>query len=182
MTDEPVSDSGLGRVDHLFELLTRIETDTPQKLNPYLQVLHGNLELRSLAEQVIDVLLAQDPARYNIYRSVQIQSRRSTAEDDTQDAHRLLGLFIAKWNELEMLVRRHSLSDGFAQPMVTMLRELAATELFDKPLLAQIDQLRRDRNQIVHGQMQPDNAYLEDAIERLESVIDQIRRNYPEQQ
>ena len=35
-TGEPISDSGLGRVDLLFDLITQLEIDTPELLKPYL--------------------------------------------------------------------------------------------------------------------------------------------------
>jgi hypothetical protein len=71
MLDEPIGEAGLGRVDLLFALLHRLKIDTPAQLAPYLEALHGNLEVRPLAEQVIDAILAEDESRYDVYRAIQ---------------------------------------------------------------------------------------------------------------
>jgi hypothetical protein len=63
VNEQPVTDSGIGRVDLLFRLLTRIELNTPDDLRPYLDLLHGDLEQRPLAEQIIDALIAEDESR-----------------------------------------------------------------------------------------------------------------------
>src|SRR5215218_4812208 len=64
VNEQPVTDSGVGRVDLLFRLLTRLELNTPDDLGPYLDLLHGDLEQRPLAEQIIDALIAENPSRY----------------------------------------------------------------------------------------------------------------------
>jgi hypothetical protein len=46
---QPIPDSGLGRVDLLFSLLTRLELNTPDDLRPHLDLLHGDLEQQVLA-------------------------------------------------------------------------------------------------------------------------------------
>jgi ppGpp synthetase/RelA/SpoT-type nucleotidyltranferase len=61
ITEDPVNEAGLGRVDLLFDLISQLQIDTAEKLSPYLEALHGNLELRPLSEQIIDSLLAEDP-------------------------------------------------------------------------------------------------------------------------
>lgn len=73
LTGEVISESGLGRVDLLFELLARLGIDTPELLGPYLEVLDDNVEARPLAEQVIDSLLAEDSSRNEIYNAIRTQ-------------------------------------------------------------------------------------------------------------
>lgn len=46
VNEQPVTDSGLGRIDLLFELLTKLKLNTPDDLRPYLELLHGDLEQR----------------------------------------------------------------------------------------------------------------------------------------
>jgi hypothetical protein len=46
--ETPVPDSGIGRADLLFKLLTRLELNTPDGLRPYLERLHGDIERRPL--------------------------------------------------------------------------------------------------------------------------------------
>lgn len=73
ITDKPISESGLGRVDLLFDFMSKLAIDTPELLKPYIDSLHGNVELRPLAEQIIDALLAEDAQRYEIYESIRAQ-------------------------------------------------------------------------------------------------------------
>ncbi|MFE7135534.1 GTP pyrophosphokinase family protein [Streptomyces sp. NPDC057638] len=68
--EEPVQESGLGRIDALFGFLTRLGKTTPSDLEPYLASLHGNTETRPLADQVMDMLLAEDSDRYESLGSV----------------------------------------------------------------------------------------------------------------
>lgn len=70
LIDEPIGEAGLGRVDDLFAMLVKTGKQTPQSLSPYLDSLHGNLEMRPLAEQVIDALLSEDASRYDAYNSL----------------------------------------------------------------------------------------------------------------
>ncbi|MGW5751297.1 GTP pyrophosphokinase [Nocardia rhamnosiphila] len=180
MTSQPVSDSGLGRVDHLFEFLKQIGTDTPQQLIPYLEVLHGNLELRSLAEQVVDALLAQDQDRYEIYRSVLAENQQPTFEDDSREAYYLIGNFIAEWGRLEHLVRGLFGDTAPAPaPLLVVLRKSSAEESLGSSLYSQIDDLRRIRNNLVHrGHRGYDVESLESALFRLKSVLAEMRHRF----
>src|SRR5882672_11187611 len=49
--DEP--HTVIGRVDILFDLLKAIDAATPEKLDPYVEVLSGDFERRPLSEQII---------------------------------------------------------------------------------------------------------------------------------
>jgi hypothetical protein len=59
----PEANTAIGRVDLLFELLSRLGLATPNQLKPYLEALHHDTERRPFAEQIIDQLLAEDDAR-----------------------------------------------------------------------------------------------------------------------
>jgi hypothetical protein len=177
MPDGPVSDSGLGRIDLLFDFLVRLGIDTPEQLTPYLEALHENLELRPLAEQVIDTLLAEDDSRYEIYRSVQAEAQRLTVEQDLDDqgVYREVGIFLASWNELEGLVRTLAPTDERTTPPISLTRQLQKLELLDPEIRRQIDFLRRTRNNVVHGLVLPAASYLAEATQQLRSIITKIR-------
>lgn len=85
VNQEPVTDSGLGRVDLLFKLLTRLELDTPDGLGPYLELLHGDLERRPLSEQIIDALIAEDASLTDAYASVRAEADLTRAEQAPRD-------------------------------------------------------------------------------------------------
>lgn len=176
--DEPVDDVGLGRVDILFTLLRRVNIDTPGLLAPYLDALHGNLEIRPLAEQVIDTLLAEDDSRYEVYRTVQDEAARhnSRRKLEDQDVYRQVGLFLTTWGELDHLVRdvvSYQDKPGRATPIYRLLDQVPSME----PHMRQdVDLLRRLRNDVVHQNNLPPADYLAEATARLASIIEEIRR------
>ena len=174
----PVSDSGLGRVDLLFSLLVRLGIDTPELLAPYLEALHGNLELRPLAEQVIDALLAEDDSRYGIYRSVRAEAHRPAVEQDfeDQDIYRQVGIFLKNWIELERLVRNLASDKGQSRLVMPPSRQLQHLQLLDPDMRREIDFLRRVRNNVVHGIELPAASDLAEAAQRLKSIVAEIHQ------
>jgi hypothetical protein len=174
-SDRPVSDSGLGRVDQLFEFLAREEINTPEKLVPYLAVLNGDLESRSLAAQVVDAVLTDRPELYAVWREVQAQSRRWGSQFDEHGIYPMLGEFMARWTELERLIREHVPADLASRPLVQLLYSDQIVVWLGRSLVARIDRLRHDRNEIVHPRKgYPDQTYLIDSLERLNLAIADI--------
>lgn len=176
---EPIGDSGLGRVDLLFDLITRLGIDTPELLEPYLKALNGNVELRPLAEQIIESLLTEDASRYEVYSTIRAQRGSSTlgAEPGDEDVHRLLGKFMTQWTRLEQVVRNLV---PVAVPTLPSARQLHSMELLSDTDVAEYDRLRRYRSAWVHGTEAPTAADLTVATERLEAVTDTIvRRTNP---
>jgi ppGpp synthetase/RelA/SpoT-type nucleotidyltranferase len=170
---EPISDAGLGSVDLLYDLLSKFELDKPDSLVPYVEALHGDLERRPLAEQLIDALLAENPSRYEGYRTVRAQRHRTTFEADGQgeELYRHIGLFLSHWVDLERLVRQVS-----GRPAMPSGRQLLNLGLIDPDTLVEVDQLRQLRNLVVHGVENPSAEFLIDATERLQVIVERIRR------
>lgn len=179
MSDEPIGEAGLGRVDLLFALLHRLKIDTPAQLAPYLEALHGNLEVRPLAEQVIDAILAEDESRYPVYRTIQEEAggRGAERESSDQDIYRQAGLFMARWAELENLVRTLTSTDDQSGRVEPVFRLLDRLDFLDEGTRREIDLLRRLRNNVTHGKEAPSAAYLAEATQRVESIIEEIRRS-----
>lgn len=176
---KPISEAGLGRVDLLFALISEIGVDTPGKLQPYIDDLHDNLELRPLSEQIIDSLLREDSQRYQIYENIRGRrpwSAERAAEHD--DVYRSVGMFIARWVELEKLFRdivgpRNS---GQRLPLLTS-KELRRFELLGNDSIRDFEHLRRIRNELVHGVKFSTGDDLDDATRLLESILDELDRN-----
>jgi hypothetical protein len=145
-----------------------------------LDVLHGDLERRPLAQQIIDALLADDKDRYDSYLAVRSEADLSRAErtprDDANYHH--MGNFIAQWAKLERLLRELTPSDQgrLPPPMIRMLNALEGMQLLDRETRFELDQLRRLRNELVHGIEVPSVEYLQEATERLAMLISEIER------
>jgi ppGpp synthetase/RelA/SpoT-type nucleotidyltranferase len=177
VTDKPVSESGLGRVDLLFDFINALGIDTPELLKPYIEALHGNVELRPLAEQIIDALLAEDSERYKIYDSIRKQRPWARVETDSDlETYSRIGMFMARWMELEALLRELLPPESGRGPVIPTARELGRLNLLPEDMLREFDRLRRMRNVLVHGVEFPALADLEEATRRLDVVLDEIRR------
>ncbi len=142
----PVGSSEMGRVDWLFGLAVKCAVDTPDGLAPYLESLHSNLELRPLAEQIIDALLAEDPDRYDIYREVRSEGRQHSAA-----SHDEVGFFLQEWVKLEMLLRSFDSDTGRRGTPGQLISKLVGLGILNPDQRFELEQLRRLRNHVVHG-------------------------------
>jgi ppGpp synthetase/RelA/SpoT-type nucleotidyltranferase len=179
ITDKPISESGLGRVDLLFDLITKLGKDMPERLAPYLEALHGNVEARPLAEQIIDALLAEDASRYELYNTIRTQRHAASygTESDGEDVYRQVGIFINQWIKLEQLLLELLRPP---RPVVPTARQLVNMGLLDSDTAAEYDRLRRLRNYLVHGIEIPAPADLAEATRRIEAIVSEINRRWGE--
>lgn len=181
LTDEPISDAGLGRVDQLFDLIRDLRVDTPGSLKPYIDALHENVEMRPLAEQVIDALLAADPDRYDRYEFIRNQRSwappKATSDDEL---HLHIGMFMKNWMDVEALLRQAIRSEPGRGPVIPSARELVNRELLTPDETFDWERLRRMRNLLVHGVELPELAELDEATNRLSVILADIRRRLGE--
>jgi ppGpp synthetase/RelA/SpoT-type nucleotidyltranferase len=173
-SDELVNESGLGRVDLLFELLRDLHIRTPADLSTYLDKLHGNLEERPLAEQVIDALLDASEVNYEVY--LQILDHDDRRDDlDNRDTYRAVGKFLRRWATLENLVRNTVTETDptmLSAPMVRLLEKISSV---DHATQSEIRQMRQLRNRLVHTQDVPSAKALDAASQTLEKLTEEIR-------
>jgi len=166
-SDEPITDSGVGRVDILFALLEGLEIASPKQLDPYLEALHGNLEERPLADQVIDALLAEDPDRYSTYSRLKV-----VADQDTR--YRLVGEYLTIWARLENLIRNAARADDGQRALLPRSTELVSRGLLDKEWRGVFDFARDIRNSIVHTGEVPSSEALSNIIALVNDLVAEI--------
>jgi ppGpp synthetase/RelA/SpoT-type nucleotidyltranferase len=182
LTDEPISESGLGRVDHLFTVIHNLGIDTPEMLRPYMEGLHENLELRPLADQIIDALLFEDSSRYEIYNAIRAQRPWASPKIESEDeVYRYIGMFMKCWMELESLVRDATPPQKVNRPFIPTTRQLLNMNLLTEDTAYDYDQLRRMRNLLVHGMELPSVADLDEATKRLRVILADIKQRLYEQ-
>ena len=170
LTGEPISESGLGRVDELYSFIRELEIDTPKNLRPYIEALHDNLEVRPLAEQIVDALLSENSSRLDVYNSVR---RRLPWTDSEGETYRHIGMFLTHWTQLEALVRSAA-PDPRGRPIIPTLRVLEGTGLLTRETAFEFDQLRRMRNLLVHGIEIPPITVLDESTARLKALLAEI--------
>ena len=153
----PLGDSALGRVDLLFEMLVRLNKATPDAIESYLVALHADTERRPIAEQIIDQLLAEDDGRYKVSEDVRLaRLAAATGPVDVQpaepDVHEAIGYFLSAWiafeRRLRPMMQSVSRESRVAMPTGRMLERL---QLFEPDTRAEVDRIRRLRNNLVHG-------------------------------
>ena len=179
LTEQNIHASALGRVDLLFALLRDLNLGTPENLARYIDALHSDLERRPLAEQVIDQILSEDPARYSAYEriralDVSLLSVNTPGLSGATQAQEI-GNFISTWVSYEKLVGSiAALNDGHSVgiPATRMLRFLTAVP---EELQVSAERLRRFRNELVHGIKIPDADYIRTQTIELQALVNQLR-------
>ncbi|MER7487781.1 RelA/SpoT domain-containing protein [Streptomyces sp. NPDC126497] len=168
---QPIGDSGLGRVDDLFKLLKQLNKTTPAELKPYLESLHGAVEKRPLAEQVIDALLAEDSSRYVAYNEIRDTSQLGRSELE-RETGRAMRDFLHSWVELENTLNRLARNAGQSQryklPMVQLLRSVP----MPPGIREELDLLRLMRNDVVHHRRDLPPTAFDDATNRIKEIAE----------
>ncbi|MCG3776277.1 MAG: hypothetical protein JW395_3130 [Nitrospira sp.] len=168
--------AGLGRMDLLHDLLAKLGLANPEAVARYLTALHADLERRPIADQIIDQVLSEDPARYKLYENIRAAHPLPNVTSDASepiapDAHEAMGRFLAAWIELERLVR--GLVPPSVQergPVISTARVLGSNANIDSDTRSQYERLRRLRNQWIHGVEVPDSVELREAARQLDTI------------
>jgi ppGpp synthetase/RelA/SpoT-type nucleotidyltranferase len=179
----PPLPTSLGRVDLLFDFLQRLDLLTPEQLDPYIAALHGDLEQRPLAEQIVDQLLAEDSDRYRVFEDVR-QSRPSPGDFGSPASgtviepavHQALGNFMDAWIEFEKALntsvasywQTSSVSPVSTAHLIKRHPELPPT------LRAELSSIQRLRNELVHGRRPVNIDDLNSAAGRLRQITQQL--------
>lgn len=165
-----VDDKGLGRMDHLFDLVSRLDLNSPGKMDAYIDSLHDNFETRPLADQVIDSLLAEDESRYALYSEI-----RNAYDHEGRNSNEALGRFIASWIRLEQLEGRLDVDPDPRRRYVPFGNRLRRLNLLEGDEWAELLEIRMMRNRIVHG---PEDYYsphdMEIAADQLIQIVRRI--------
>jgi ppGpp synthetase/RelA/SpoT-type nucleotidyltranferase len=174
-----IHDAVIGRVDLLFHLLREVGLNTPEQLAKYVIALHTDFERRPLAEQVIDQVLSEDPARYATFEQIRFLDVPVTAPS-VLDLPRVtqseaIGHFISLWIEYEKMIRTYAASKGFKEFGMPSLRVLRSVEGLPEDVTEAAERLRRFRNQLVHGIEVPDAEFIDAQTAELRVVVQKLR-------
>lgn len=176
LSDTNVSESAVGRVDVLYELLKAVKLNKPDELAKYVKVLHSDFESRPLSEQIVDQILIEDPSRYAKYKQLSVLDTpiSTFASDFTSTSQsQAIGEFMALWIDYEKRLRLRVKDTPNSPGNVSPLRLI---HLLDLPpeAFASAERLRRFRNQLVHGIEVPDAATINAASAELRILLDEL--------
>ncbi|CAM5191506.1 hypothetical protein CDEF62S_02946 [Castellaniella defragrans] len=171
-------ESALGRVDVLYELLRWLKLNSPEQLKPFIEVLHADTERRSIADQIVDQVVASDKDRYRLYANI----RRRIDPDSRNHKFQSIvhtntdfGAFMRLWIELEKRMREVSMAQGQEGHGVLIGRRwIEKLTYLDIESRRELDRIRMMRNRVVHGELDVDRAELADATKALRRILKQL--------
>jgi hypothetical protein len=171
--DAPEPD--MGRVDLLFQLLRTYQKNQPGTVKPLLSAVVTDPDNeRPIAEQVIDLFIGNSKDRYSTYESIRASDISSpfyrTGPDATTE--RAVGSFLTAWIALEKLVRQRSRN----KRMIWMPGHIPGVS---PVLLRDILDVRKLRNELVHGIQMPPTETLASATTRLREVVRELNDTKP---
>ncbi len=166
----------------MFELLSRANLNSPDRISPYVSSLDKDTEYRPIAQQIIDQVIATDSQLYELYASVQTEEKVeglyvAPAKEAQQQA---MGLFLSHWIAYEKIVRelanrRMPSQRRLVFPSYTILSML---NLFDdEGNLKALEGIRRFRNNLVHGIEIPDAEYIQEMTKALEHSLEMLSKS-----
>jgi len=179
----PEATTAIGRVDLLFDLLSRYELATPNGLRPYLDELDQDTERRPLAEQIVDQFIAEDEDRYSAYEEIRAKQPDLSTELNERHAPNLpeaIAFFLTGWIRFERAVREIALQSGLtktAHPVFPTSRVLARIGILDRTEQAEAEWIGKSRKTIVHGVEIPDPSFLRDKGERIRELTARLEKS-----
>jgi len=175
-TKEPT----MGRVDVLLRFLQKVGKDRPGDLDGYLKDCDQDTEKRPAVDQIVDRILSDNKALYRKYGEARIErgdrspSRYPMSSAAATGEEKILGRFLSKWIQLEMMLRRE-----VRRKLGTQKVLYPNASVFVKSLIphrqTEYDFIRRLRNDVVHGSRILSPAELADSEEKLNRLIEELK-------
>jgi ppGpp synthetase/RelA/SpoT-type nucleotidyltranferase len=176
-----VNDSALGRVDALYELLVRLQLNTPEHVRPLISLIHPDVEKRTIADQLVDQVVESNPDRYRIYGEVrhkyehESKTQGSNVEPLRHD-EAVLGTFMRNWIELERHISIALQVQGLEGPQLIANRSVLEKFVGLEPdMRREIDRIRMIRNRAVHGSHEINVGELKDATRSLRRILRHLK-------
>lgn len=173
-----VTESAMGRVDTLYELLKALGLNTPDALVKYVQPLHNDFEKRPLSNQVIDQILLEDGDRYSTYEKVrrhEAVSSSAVGAVGISQQREAIGEFIELWIAYEKEMRELSSAGPHhvVMPPMKLIHEL--NPKLSGSIYQAARRLRELRNMLIHGIETPTPESIRAASEDLRELMKQIK-------
>jgi ppGpp synthetase/RelA/SpoT-type nucleotidyltranferase len=168
------AESALGRIDLLFAFLDRLGLLTPEKVEPYLESLHANVERQPISEQIIDIILAEDPKRYPTYEAARsaVDSKQGLDGRNRDASEAALGRFLTKWVALEKFAREQAVSASSVNRLYLPSRlAIARLTRLDPQTRFKVEEMRQLRNAVIHGHSALNTSLLKQAAAALDEIL-----------
>ncbi|MHC6176771.1 hypothetical protein [Glutamicibacter sp. X7] len=178
-----LTEATLGRVDVLFKFLAAEAYATAAKVEPYLDSVEEDLELRPVADQLADLMLSESGERYDAYLKARTESRSRAlpfkAADLTRDHDAVFQVavvrFITEWIRLEKAIREKDSSEINKLPIRVLIDRMIKNGSLSRAQGKELMDLMNLRNQVVHGRVgsvSPER--LEEAAIQTRDIVDSL--------
>jgi hypothetical protein len=169
----------LGAVDVLFAFLKEISRNRPADVNKYLETLPGASEARTVSEQIVDRLVQQNGKLYGTY--FQVRKRLSdeasasgfSPSPEQSESDLAAGRFLRAWIRLERILRMDLKHLGPTRN-VPLWAAVSKSRLGSHT--TEFHNLRALRNRVFHGFTDIDVATLNDAVTRVNRLIERLKQ------
>jgi ppGpp synthetase/RelA/SpoT-type nucleotidyltranferase len=175
----------IGRADILFRFLQIIGLDTVKDLEPYLRKCNPRAQNKPIAEQIVDVILAQNEEFYAAYNRARQEISRTDPFGSPHEAvsyfsdKRGLGLFMRQWIAVETI-----LSDIVGSVLFSSGDFAASLQQIrnglDGDTLAELEHVHRLRDQILYGDHWPSEEELTRAGRFLQKLLQKLAKHSPD--
>jgi ppGpp synthetase/RelA/SpoT-type nucleotidyltranferase len=167
----------LGRINVLFKLLDALGLAIPDAMSPYIAALDSDFERRPLADQIIDQLLAENDERYKTYEQVREEEppRKTGLSFDVrgneQATGEAIGRFISRWIDFERRIRLRMGPQPTRPWLVPTTKVIAELGVLSQRSIAELERIRRFRNNLVHGVEIPSAEEINSAADILREIL-----------
>lgn len=169
-----ISSKEIGRLNFLLPLLQSAGIDTPSRLHPYLQEVAHEPSDSPLADRLIDVITAENPERYQLFRAVLSEERAGDGTEEGQrDFDLAMGNFLTRWISLERKLQSLTgkKSSSFGARLLQPPLDSYGVQPADQE---EIHRLRSIRNKLVHGQILLPVNEIQRATVRIDTVLEHL--------
>ncbi|HZU32238.1 MAG TPA: RelA/SpoT domain-containing protein [Candidatus Angelobacter sp.] len=165
----------IGVIDFLYQLLQDADLNTPSDLVPYLEKVELADDGQPISDQLIDLITAEDPQKYQLFLSIWKKFRDKFTYSDVdilpQPRQDALGTFLEAWIDLERrIIKLAGTSSRFLTQKV--IEQLSEKYHLDPKVLLTIHELRHLRNEVVHGVSIPNAHVLKNATDEIRFLLD----------
>lgn len=176
----------MGRIDLLMKFLKVAKLDRPDKVKKYISKVVLQEEKRPIAEQLIDIILTENSKLYSVFEKIKKDDNLKHPyklignQPINEDNQTLIGQFTVDWIKLEKLLRklvsenRAKLPIEEQKSVLLIPSAIRSMELLNKNELMEYEQLRRFRNNLVHGIETPDEASFKESITKLHKILKKL--------
>lgn len=172
------TESALGRVDTLYALLKKFSQNTPEQILPLVASLHGDVEKRSISDQIVDQIIDVDEEKYKAYIDIRRKTdyENSLKGEGSTISNEVFGEFMRQWIELEKTLLEASRAYGLSGPEFVFGRNLIRKfENLDPDSKRKLEWIRVLRNKALHGHGEIDPYEMKEAAKILRNIIKILR-------